>query len=302
MQRGSLIHYVLDRIVSKYKKEIKNLSNGEIVREVNAQTEEYLDSIVGYRSIETPRLKYLVSTMKRSLYRVVERIRDEFKQSEFEPIHCELKIGLGGDMKDIEIPLEDGAVLSLNGVVDRIDGWNGYIRIVDYKTGSRTFKLPDVLFGQNMQMLLYLYSLVKTGSFGKKSAGILYMPAKRNLGKDKASKRMNGLLVSNTEVISAMEKENSGEFVPKLSEKNPSSSFIKEEDFDTLFEFITKKLQNSGNKILSGEISPNPIDGLDSGACKYCDFGAICRIKNEKHQAVPRLSNNQIMEEMRKEE
>ena len=60
-------------------------------------------------------------------------------------------------------PLELGEgedKLVLTGVADRVDGWlhegKLYLRVVDYKTGRKKFDLSDVLYGMNLQMLLYL--------------------------------------------------------------------------------------------------------------------------------------------------
>ena len=49
------------------------------------------------------------------------------------------------------------------------------MRVVDYKTGKKEFRLSDVLHGLNMQMLVYLAALVENGQV--LPAGILYMPA-----------------------------------------------------------------------------------------------------------------------------
>ena len=44
-----------------------------------------------------------------------------------------------------------------------MDGWvkNGklYLRVVDYKTGRKEFRLSDVRMGLDIQMLLYLFTL-----------------------------------------------------------------------------------------------------------------------------------------------
>ncbi len=302
MQRGTIVHYVLQRVVEDYGKKLSNFNDNEIVELIDKYIKEYLDMIAGYQDIETPYLKYLLSTIKRSLKFVVERLVLEFAQSDFKPVKCELKIGgKTPDMPYIEVPIEDCGTLELGGVVDRLDEWDGYIRIIDYKTGHRDFKLPDILFGQNMQMLIYLYAVAKSEEFGGKTAGILYMPASRDKSGSKSARRMNGLIAANEELVVAMDKENKGEFVPKFSEKSPSDSFIAEEDFDKIFEFINSKLKNTGKAIYSGDIAADPVDGLDSGACKYCEYQSICRIGDEAHKQVPKLTNAEVLEEIERQ-
>lgn len=301
MQRGTIVHYVLQRAVEEYGKSLSEFNKEQIAWLVEKYTKEYLDMIAGYNDIETPYLKYLVSTIKRTLKYVVERLALEFAQSDFSPIKCELKIGYDGDLPEIRIPIDNSRTLELTGVVDRLDKWNGYIRIIDYKTGHRDFKLPDILFGQNMQMLIYLYAVAHSEQFGGESAGILYMPASRDKKGLKSDRRMNGLLAANEELIRAMDKENSGEFVPKFSENSPSDSFISKDDFNKIFDFIEIRLKALGRAIYSGDIAADPVDGLDSDACKYCEYQSICRIENETRQSVPKLTNRQVFEEIERQ-
>lgn len=301
MQRGTVVHYVLQRVVEEHGKAVSEFDKSQISDLVEKYTQEYLDMVVGYSDIETPYLKYLLSTIKRALKYVVERLALEFAQSDFTPQKCELKIGYGGDLPEIKIPIDNGASLELIGVIDRLDTWNGYIRIIDYKTGHRDFKLPDILFGQNMQMLIYLYAVARSGQFGDKTAGILYMPASRDKTDTKSARRMNGLIAADEALVTAMDKENKGEFIPKYSEKSPSDSYIRQEDFQKIFDFIENKLKLTGNAIYHGDIAAEPVDGLDSGACKYCEYQTICRIDNEAHKQVPKLTNAEVLQEIERQ-
>ena len=300
MQRGTLIHFVLQMIIEKYGKNISLLADDEISKNVRYFTESYLDGIKGYRSVEDAHSKYLVSTIVRSLEYIVKRLRDEFAQSDFEPVKCELKIGANADIPEISIPIDDIGSISVSGIVDRLDSWNGYVRIIDYKTGHRDFKLPDILFGQNMQMLIYLYAVSKNGIYGNNPAGIFYMPARRIKNGKPADRRMSGLLADDKDLIYAMEKENKGEFIPKLTAKS-SDSYIKAEDFDDIFDYIERKLKLTGKQILNGDIYADPVDGIDSPACKYCDFASVCRIEDTEHKQVPKIHNTQVLELIKKE-
>ena len=64
-----------------------------------------------------------------------------------------------------------------------------------------------------------------------------------------------------------------------------------------------KKIRNSGRLIKSGDISAAPTDGTGGAktACEYCEFYAICRVKDEKHIKAEKLSNEECMEQIRKE-
>lgn len=301
MQRGTIVHYVLQKSVEHYGKNLGKLSQAEIDVLTENFTDEYLNMISGYKMVETPYFKYLVSNIKRTLKYVLLHIGQELLQSDFIPVKCELKIGYGGDIDKLTIPIKDYGILELIGMIDRVDTWNGYVRIIDYKTGSRNFKLPDILFGQNMQMLVYMYAILKSNAFCEKPAAILYMSASRNKGDSKSTDKMNGLVVADESVVIAMDKENKGEFIPKFSPKKPSESFINTEDFNKIFEFIEFKLKRTGISIYSGDISADPIDGIDSGACKYCEYQSICQIGNKKHKTVPSLTNSEVLSEIERQ-
>ena len=115
----------------------------------------------------------------------------------------------------------------LTGVADRVDGWEHdgklYLRIVDYKSGAKQFSLTDVWYGMGLQMLLYLFTLEKTGLQGRDipivPAGVLYVPARDTLIsagerlsdeeilKEKLKKlRRSGLLLKDETVLEAMER------------------------------------------------------------------------------------------------
>ena len=74
-------------------------------------------------------------------------------------------------------------------MVDRVDlcTVNGktYFRVVDYKTGRKDFDYADILNGEGLQMLIYLFALQKYGKerYGREllPAGVLYVPAREDM-------------------------------------------------------------------------------------------------------------------------
>ncbi len=302
MQRGTLIHYVLQRIIEEYGKEVSKLDAEKCRELVDTFTDEYLDSIKGYRNIENERMIYLVSNIRRSLYYVVERVAKEFAQSKFEPVKCELKIGDNGEVPAIDIPVENYGNIVLNGTVDRLDRFGAYIRVIDYKSGSKTFKLPDILFGQNMQMLLYLYTLSQNEKYGGTPAGVLYVKAKRVNDGTPTQRRMNGIVLAEKDVVYAMEEQNGGEFIPKFNPEKQSDAYLSADEFNRIFDFITNKLKSTAKTLFEGRIEADPIDGLESKACEYCDFAAVCRIESKKHKVAVSMSKQEVLEQIVKEE
>ena len=83
-------------------------------------------------------------------------------QKTFNPGTINAKTALRG----IDLTLEDGTRICLYGTVDRVDvyrkGDRVYLRVIDYKTGSKTFDPRNIDRGIDLQMLLYLHTLVET--------------------------------------------------------------------------------------------------------------------------------------------
>ena len=114
-------------------------------------------------------------------------LRDEQRQSSFKPVACELKIGRGEDAVPAQVyHLSDGRTVQLVGTVDRADEWveedgTRWVRVVDYKTGTKKLDLKEVYCGLDCQMLLYLFSLTrdKSGRFTGGGTGRCALPAGR---------------------------------------------------------------------------------------------------------------------------
>ncbi len=151
----------------------------------------------------------------------------ELARSDFRPLAFELEF----DCLTQSRP--DAPQLQLRGKIYRVDGWahDGklYLRVMDYKTGSKSFSLEDVWYGMNLQMLLYLFALARgDGPFGENvvPAGVLYVPARDKLvsaqcrDDEQAQKkrsdalRRSGLLLSDAAVLEAMEHGGQPMYLP----------------------------------------------------------------------------------------
>lgn len=306
MQRGTIVHYVLEKFCNAHMKDIEAVTIEQIRDETDKYIKDYFSAVRGSKFLFTARLKFLLSKIAQGITEVIGRIVDEFAQSSFRPEKCEVSIGNEGTIPTVVFPFGEDGKLSLYGSIDRLDRWGSYIRIVDYKTGGKTFKLSDTLYGLNLQMLLYLYCVIRGNNKdyrGKKPAGILYLPSKKDI--NKTGLAMNGIICENTDVIEAMEKENQGVFIPKYKVNKDSSpsksntSFIPEEAFDTIFDYIEKLAYDMGQQLHKGNISVDPIESAEDSACKYCNYKTVCGIEDAACRKTEKYSNEDIFEKMR---
>ncbi len=299
MKRGNIIHYVLENMINTHKKGIVDLTTDQITEKIEQLIYEYLNKFAGSDMLMTPRFKYLLSKILTASKEVIVHLCEEFRQSGFEPKYCEFSIDKDGDMPPFEIPLSDGKVV-LTGKIDRVDLYGDTIRVVDYKSGGKTFKLSETLYGLNLQMLLYLFILLenKNGKFNNpKAGGILYMPGARD--EKNKSFRMNGLIVDDSEIIDAMEKGNKGKYIPKKI-KN-STTYVDNETFDLIFDNIEKIVKDMGETIKKGELSPNPIEiSSNYSSCKYCDYKTICRKSEQNLREFKTLKADEIKEQLKR--
>lgn len=291
MKRGNIIHHILENMINTYKKGIISLTEEEIINEIDRLRDEYLEGFVGSDILRTPRFNYLLLKISDATKQMILHLCEEFKQSGFEPKYCEFTISEDGDIPPYEFPLTNGKI-TLKGKIDRVDFFGDTIRIIDYKSGGKTFKLSQTLYGLNLQMLLYLYVLLndKSGKFSyPKAGGILYMPGVRD---EKKGFAMNGLIVDDDTVIKAMEAEVKGKYIPS---KRSKSSFADAETFDLIFENIEKIVKNMGETIKLGELEPNPAENSDwDTACTYCDFKTVCRSSDKNHRKIKNIEFDKI--------
>lgn len=298
LQRGTMVHYVLESVIKQLGIGVGNLTRQQTDALTDKCIEEYLSKIEGFDKISTPRIKFLITKIAAAAKDVVYHIACEFNQSKFEPAYCELKIGNDGHALSAEIPLGGEGKISINGSIDRVDTWNGYVRVVDYKTGSRKFKLSDVLVGLNLQMLIYLYSVIKSkGSpLGELTpAGVLYMPSKRQ--KDETTLAMNGIILDDDGVIEAMEKLNEGKYIPEHQmgkEGVKGNTYITEDTFEYVFSYIEKLMSNMGENLLEGMAQAQPVDS-SVPACKYCDYYSVCCLEEGEHTKTQSLKNGDVL-------
>ena len=108
--------------------------------------------------------------------------------SEFKPYKCEEKI------------FRSLGEYTLVGVVDRIDVYDNYFRIVDYKTGGKENGGDEELYyGEKLQLFLYLKSVEEKYNFIP--CGVFYFKIKNNQDEQK----MNGFFIDEIIVLRAFD-------------------------------------------------------------------------------------------------
>ena len=258
---------------------------------------------------------YLINNIKEKTKKLLYIILEELKNTKFKPEKTELKIK---DM-NFNIKLNKG-VLSLTGTVDRLDSYVScntyYYRIIDYKTGKKTFKLSDVLLGLNMQMIVYLLAIKNfdKGYKENKPTGFLYYPAlitykkeSINLSKEevleklKKQMRLNGIISSSS---LCFYNDNINDYIDVKTRNDISSDkVLHDNDLNIIFNKVIEVLKDEGNKILSGDISINPIIDGNNDSCLFCKFNSVCGFNKlkDKTRKYKSMSNSLTLKLIKEE-
>ena len=200
---------------------------------------------------------------------------------------------------------EPDGELRVGGKVDRVDGWlkDGklYLRVVDYKSGKKSFDLSAVRMGLDIQMLLYLFALQKTGASrfgaGIEPAGVLYLPARddilsaqRNIPPEKLQAerekqlRRSGLLLAEPQVLQAMEHEalTGPRYLPLRVNKNGdlSGSLASAAQLGKLGQYVEGLLHDIAQELRRGVIDADPCCRTEEDSpCRYCDWAPACHFQ-----------------------
>ena len=327
LESGSLIHHVLQVMMQKYGgKGLSELSFNQINKEVNVIILGYIEDRITDKDQLPARMEFLFTRLCDTLTRLLVHLGKEFDQSQFSPVAFELEIRDDQPTKPLELFTANGGKVKVSGVVDRVDlmELNGikYIRVVDYKSGSKQFQLQDVIEGLNLQMLLYLFTIAENGVDSLENvspAGVLYMPVRETynsversatdeeaLRKLQAQWKMGGILIDEREVLEGMEENFCEVFIPVKVNKDESfsktSPLASIEDMGRLSNLVKKHIVDMANALGDGDIKALPVDDGSYLTCQYCDYRSVCGYEDgDSVKTISRMSHSQALNYLAKE-
>lgn len=295
---GSIVHHCLCRTLENMTRdEFLSCPEEKLKEKISSAFDEFLSEQMGGEYAKSASFRLSGEGVKKSTLEIILHLKEEFSQSGFYPFAFEKSISDDKDgISPRVIKSENGIEIHFSGTVDRADifkdGDKNYIRVVDYKTGDKTFSLGDIYHGKNIQMLVYLYSIVE--SMGKSvPAGVLYMPShdaepelSRDASADEAKKlcdknyKMKGVVLDDERVIHAMEDDIGGKYIP-VALKNDgsytaSSMLMTGDEFSVMKDYIDYIVGDMADSLTSGKIEASPLVSGQSSPCNYCDYWSVC--------------------------
>ena len=312
---GSFIHYVLEVLLKNSIPDNPDdpmPDSATLIEMTNKAIQDYVEKICPRYIAETKRMAHLYARLRTLSLILVGNIVEEFSSSKFRPAFFELKAnGRDGAPSPLVFKLDDGSKISFSGIIDRVDLYkqdgNVYVRVVDYKTGTKSFSISDLDKGINTQMLLYLFTLCRSNSSQFKSsmgieeggealpAGVIYLSANipiidadgyldadEILSRAASQLKRSGLVLSDEDILCAMNSDLDSSFLAGIKKDSSSglykgSAAASAEDFSDIYDKLEKVICSIASELRSGIADAKPLKQSDSLPCNYCEAKPICR-------------------------
>ena len=298
LSSGTLVHDVLEQTVREMTDHggAKCFTAKDARSMAEAYADAYAQNVLGGLEQHGARFKFLFERLKELIADSVEQLHEELCTSNFTPIDFELRFGRDGDLPSLEMELDDGTRLTLEGAVDRVDEFRKdgklYLRVVDYKTGGKTFSIDEVLNGIGMQMLLYLFALEEFGELRYHTkihpAGVLYVPVvdrtamhNEKPNEESAEKESGKQICRNGLLLDDLDLTVPSKFLPVRYAKDggfaKSKALASIDEFYRLRDRMHEILRDIGANLHAGIIDANPYySSRDYTSCTWCKYKTFC--------------------------
>ncbi|MGN0974606.1 MAG: PD-(D/E)XK nuclease family protein [Gemmiger sp.] len=295
---GTLTHWVLEQALGRLGETFLTLDSDGLRVLVDSLTDAYVRENLPDAGVRTG---YLLERIRNNLVGLLTFMQADMRQSRFRPVAFELRIDDRPDPDGPTVPpveLSAGThTIRVVGTIDRVDamqvGQTTYLRVVDYKTGTKKFDLKEVYYGLDCQMLLYLFTLERNGDIlfpGAKAAGVEYLLADprqtteerpRDNRTEEKDYPLEGIVLDEEAVYNAMDPHATGRFAP-LNYRNgkltPQSRarLADTEKLGRIRDHIDALLRRMAENLYSGDIAAAPLCTGGKSPCTWCDYRAVC--------------------------
>lgn len=302
---GSFVHSVIENICRGLGKDgytFKTVTDDYIYEKIDFFIDGYTEEIIQKRSYISKRQLYLIKRLRGAIFKGISLIRNHIASSKFEPLGFEMKFN-DDNIGCIEFDLGGGKKAKITGVIDRSDVYHGedgdYVRVIDYKTGSKEFSFTDIFHGLDIQLFVYLNALVASND-KYKYAGALYFKIddpiysadsrydeEKTDSKISGELKMKGLILGEEELLAATDGETA-----LAAKKATYRNFV---DLDIHLKKIINQLCN---EMVSGKIKISPCAKTGFTPCSYCPYKSVCgfdvRKKDNRYENLYSVKEKEI--------
>lgn len=310
---GNVCHRALERFSYKVEREAgdwlkltEEKRNQYVEESVEEAIADYGNSIL----YSSSRNAYLIVRMKRMLEKTVWALTKQLAAGDFKPSAYELRFA--------------------NGKIDRVDtcedGDCVYVKVIDYKSGSKSFDVTALYHGLQLQLMVYMDAALQMEQ--KKHpekeilpAGVFYYRIQDPLidrpkeGEEQESilkeLKPDGMISLEKEVLEHLDHCMVGEssVIPVKYNKNgslsKSSKAASAQDFYLMMKYAVNKVEEIRQKILSGDVKVNPYRRGTETSCDYCSYRQICgfdtKMEGYRYREIEAMSVDKVIQAMKGE-
>lgn len=310
---GNIFHQVMERFSKELTRrgvlwtEIKEEEREALIEEcIESSITDYGNTVL----YSSARDEYMIARIRRMVKRSVWALTEQLKRGDFVPEAYEVSFG--------------------HGRIDRIDTCEDedrvYVKVIDYKTGTKAFDIVALYHGLQMQLVFYMnaaLAFAKKKHPGKEAvpAGVFYYKMKDPLVEAKEGEevsetilkelRLDGLVNEDKEVVERLDRafDSSSSVIPVSKTKSGGfsaySKTVSREEFQVISDYVSGSTKKIENRILGGDISVNPYEMGQSKGCDYCPYRGVCRfdekIPGYEYRKLGKLKKEEVIERMREE-
>lgn len=265
------------------------LETADIREKVDMLVDDFSEKNLSVLFPQTGKERYITERVQSIVKRAAEKITDfrrdvKISSSEYEK-SFEYKIHGSGDK----------LVATIQGFVDRIDYMDvddeKIFTIIDYKTGGNSFKGKYIESGYDLQLFIYVAAIEaesdkkNSDSNNLKGMGAFYI----NLNDENRNNSKGEFLMSGAvaEEIGEIIGKNYAKLISRARDKTYPAESMSKEDFEKYKTDVVHKVKELCGSIMAGDVAIRPLRiDADADACKYCEFGDICRYSSYYNKVV----------------
>lgn len=310
---GNVCHRALERFSYKVERETGdwlNLTEEQRNQYVEESVEEAIADYGNSILYSSSRNAYLIVRMKRMLEKTVWALTKQLAAGDFKPSAYEMRFA--------------------NGKIDRVDTCEDgdciYVKVIDYKTGSKSFDVTALYHGLQLQLMVYMDAALQLEQ--KKHpekeilpAGVFYYRIQDPLidrpkeGEERESilkeLKPDGMISLEKEVLEHLDHCMVGEssVIPVKYNKNgslsKSSKAASAQDFYLMMKYAVNKVEEIRQKILSGDVKVNPYRRGTETSCDYCSYRQICgfdtKMEGYRYREIDAMSVDKVIQAIKGE-
>jgi len=327
---GTIFHGILELFGRKLKE--NGVSWFDFTKEqaekwVKEAIEEFAATYGETILYSSARRTYVLTRMERVMNRTVRTLQYQLRKGVFQPEHFEMSFTRVEDLSKADAGMSQK--MKLVGRIDRVDTYEDekhiYVKVLDYKSGSRQLDLAAVYYGLQLQLIVYLNAAVeaKRGENPEKEiipAGVLYYRMADPLAEEDGESdeevsrqiteklRTVGLVNAEEAVLRLMDRdsEKKSDVIPVEWKKDGSlsahSQAADRASLERISDYVNQKICAIGAGIMQGNMALNPYEMGSESSCAYCSYRNVCgfdrQIPGMGYRQLEELPADEVLERM----